>query len=152
MSARFKTEAEFQAWRATLPYQAKAQPGGRETPALPESVTIELPWPPSANRYWRMWQGRMVVSSEARQYKLDVAARARLAGLRPTDNPVCISLDLYRPAKRGDLSNRIKIVEDALQGVAYHDDSQVIELHARRFDDKKNPRVEITISSMPNKA
>jgi hypothetical protein len=35
MSARFKTEAEFQAWRATLPYQAKAQPGGRETPALP---------------------------------------------------------------------------------------------------------------------
>jgi hypothetical protein len=34
MNRRFNTTSEFEAWRATLPYQAKAQPGGRETPAL----------------------------------------------------------------------------------------------------------------------
>lgn len=25
-----------------------------------------LPYPPSANRYWRVWRGRMLVSSAAR--------------------------------------------------------------------------------------
>lgn len=87
----------------------------------------------------------MVVSGEARQYKLDVAALARVAGLRPVEGEVVITLDVYRPIRRGDLSNRIKIVEDALQGVAYKDDSQIVELTARRFDDKKHPRVEVTI-------
>ena len=107
--------------------------------------TITLPYPPSANRYWRMWRGRMVVSGEARQYKLDVATLARVAGVRQIEGDVSINIDIYRPIKRGDLSNRIKIVEDALQGVAYKDDAQIVELTARRFEDKKRPRVEVTI-------
>jgi crossover junction endodeoxyribonuclease RusA len=115
-------------------------------------ITLELPYPPSANRYWRSFRGRVVVSSEARQYKLDVAMLARIAGVRPTDEPVSLTLEIYRPQRRGDLSNRIKVLEDALQGVAYHDDAQVVELHAKRFDDKKHPRVNITICSMPERA
>lgn len=107
---------------------------------------LTLPYPPSANKYWRMWKGRILVSAEARQYKLDIATLARIAGLRPLDVPVILSLDIYRPAKRGDLSNRIKILEDALQGVAYDDDSQIVEITARRFEDKKEPRVEVTIT------
>jgi Holliday junction resolvase RusA-like endonuclease len=115
-----------------------------------ESVTykLELPWPPSANRYWRMWNGRMLVSAQARQYKLDVALLARVAGIRtPIEGAVKLMLDVYRPTRIGDLSNRIKVVEDALQGTAYHDDKQIVEIIARRFEDKHRPRVEITICS-----
>lgn len=109
-------------------------------------MKLTLPWPPSSNRYWRMGQGRIFVSPEARRYKLDIATLARVAGLRPTDKPVKLSFDLYRPRKSGDLSNRIKVLEDALQGTAYISDSQVVEILARRFDDAVNPRVELTIS------
>lgn len=56
-------------------------------------------------------------------------------------------MDFYRPAKRGDLDNRIKILLDALEGIAFENDSQIIEIHARRFDDKLNPRVSIVVTS-----
>lgn len=112
---------------------------------MSKEIKITLPYPPSANRYWRNWNGRMVLSAEARQYKLDVAALARALKLRPSDAPCSIELKVYRPIRRGDLSNRIKIVEDALQGVAYIDDAQIEEIRAYRFDDKKHPRVEVTI-------
>lgn len=109
-------------------------------------MKLTLPFPPSANRYWRVWRGRPVVSSEARQYKLDVATLARVAGLRPVEGSVSLTLNIYRPRKAGDLSNRIKVVEDALQGIAYENDSQVVEIIARRHDDAKNPRIEVEIA------
>lgn len=34
------------------------------------------------------------------------------------------------PIKRPDLDNIVKLVMDGLNGVAFHDDSQVIEIHA----------------------
>lgn len=50
---------------------------------------------------------------------------------------------VYRPQRRGDLDNTMKAILDSLSGLLYVDDKQVIEIHAKRFDDKKNPRVEI---------
>jgi Holliday junction resolvase RusA-like endonuclease len=54
-------------------------------------------------------------------------------------------LVVYRPRKAGDLSNRIKVLEDALNGIAWIDDKQIVEIHARREDDASNPRVEVRI-------
>ncbi len=31
-------------------------------------------------------------------------------------------------------------------GICYKNDVQVVEIHARRFDDKHEPRVEITVT------
>ena len=87
----------------------------------------------------------MVKSAEARQYQMEVALTARAKGLRPREEAVKITLDFYRPRQAGDLDNRIKVVLDGLQGAAFKNDSQVIEIHARRFDDPKRPRVEATI-------
>lgn len=106
---------------------------------------LTLPYPPSANRLWRNMRGVMVKSEDARQYVLEVAMEARLNGLKPREGDVKIVLDFYRPRKAGDLDNRIKIVLDGLQGVAFRDDSQVIEITARRHDDAKRPRVEAEI-------
>jgi Holliday junction resolvase RusA-like endonuclease len=114
-------------------------------------MRLELPYPPSSNVYWRSVRGRVIVSLEARKYRQCVRLRALTQlpkPLRPYDGPIVLSLALYRPAKRGDLSNRIKIVEDALQGLLYEDDSQVVELHAARFDDATCPRVVVTVEAM----
>ena len=112
---------------------------------MSEAKTITLPYPPSANRYWRVFRGRPVTSAEARDYKLEAALRARVAGVKLIEGEVSLSLRVYRPRKAGDLSNRIKVIEDALQGIAYTDDKQVVEIHALRFDDAQNPRIEVEI-------
>ena len=117
-------------------------------------VTLVLPVPPSANRYWRttVAQTRLgkryiktYVTREAAEYRAAVRARALVAGLRPVDGPVAVTLCWYRAAKRGDVDNRIKVTLDALQGAAYHSDAQVVELHAYRFEDRLNPRLEVEI-------
>lgn len=111
-------------------------------------MKLTLPYPPSANRYWRVWRGRPVLSEEARSYKQGVKLRALTEGLRkPPSGPVVLSLVVYRPRRAGDLSNRIKVLEDALEGIAFEDDSQVVEIHARREEDAANPRVVITVEA-----
>jgi Holliday junction resolvase RusA-like endonuclease len=43
------------------------------------------------------------------------------------------------------LDNRLKVLLDALNGIAYNDDADIVELHAYRLDDKHDPRVELKI-------
>jgi Holliday junction resolvase RusA-like endonuclease len=37
---------------------------------------------------------------------------------------------------------------NALQGVLYSNDSQIVEIIARRFDDKSNPRIVVRVSAL----
>jgi len=115
----------------------------------PEMVTVTLPYPPSANRYWRsiVIKGavRVLVSKEAKKYRAACKIIAAAAFKRPMEGPVGIRLLVYRPLRLGDLSNRIKVVEDVLQGFAYDNDAQIECIEARRFDDKINPRVVVSV-------
>jgi len=108
-------------------------------------MTITLPYPPSVNRYWRTVNGRMLVSAEARAYKKDAGWLAKASGMQPIDGDVAITIAAYRPQRRGDLDNVLKVLLDALISIAYEDDSQITEINAKRFDDKDNPRVEIDV-------
>lgn len=109
-------------------------------------MTVTLPYPPSTNNLYANVRGRRVLSREGRAYKHAAATLALAAGLRPVDCLVSVTIDLYRPAKRGDIDNSLKSVFDSLTGVAWIDDSQVCEVHARRHDtDKANPRAVVTI-------
>lgn len=107
--------------------------------------TLNLPFPPSANRYWRNYRGQMVKSAEARDYQSRAYFRARAEDVEIINGSVALELHLYRPQKRGDLDNRLKVLIDSLQGVCYENDSQVVEIHAFLNDDKRNPRVEVTV-------
>jgi Holliday junction resolvase RusA-like endonuclease len=108
-------------------------------------LTITLPVPPTANLYWRHVGQRVLLSREARAYKHHAALVAASAGMRPLDGPVVVTLVWYRAARRGDLDNRAKVAIDALIGVGFTDDSNVVELHAYRYEDKHNPRMEVTV-------
>lgn len=107
-------------------------------------------YPPSANRYWRHSRGHMYVSDEAIAYKSDcvIEAIAQANWLEPVAGPVAVTVRLYRPRKSGDLDNRLKVLLDALQGIVYVNDSQIVQLHAYRFDDRRNPRVEVSIEEI----
>jgi crossover junction endodeoxyribonuclease RusA len=109
-----------------------------------------LPYPPSANNYWRSivvhGRGRVVVSKQAKDFKKAVSAA--LAGISPVSGPVALTATFYRPRKRGDLDNLLKVTCDALKGIAYHDDEQICQITAYRKEDKENPRVELSVQQL----
>lgn len=116
------------------------------------TVRLTLPEPPSANRIWRNGRGRTYTSQAAKEFKAAVYAeclRQRItkvvfgAGV-----PVALTLRWYRQRKAGDTSNRIKVVEDALNGLVWADDKQVAELHVYRIDGQRPGRVEVTIEPL----
>jgi len=114
--------------------------------ALPGTHRVILPFPPSANNYWRHNRGRTHRTHEADAYKKHVGLLCMAFDVRPLDGLLCVSFTFYRPAKRGDLDNMLKVTIDSLIGWAYQDDKQIVELHAKRYEDKGDPRVEIVIT------
>ena len=110
-----------------------------------KAYSLTLPEPPSANRWWRKFKNRMVLSAEAREYKANVAAICMVNRVKPFAGEVCVTLAWYRGRKAGDLDKRIGIVLDALQGSFYANDSQIVSLSADRYEDKENPRLHVTV-------
>lgn len=131
-------------------------------------LVLDLPVPPSANRYWRMGRSgksgysHMHRDDVATQYKADVYRRACEArGLNHLaaqwhqnwpmyrEGVVRVTILWYRYRRSGDLDNRLKVMLDALQGIAYDKDSQVVEIHAYRRDTKGDPSVRIEVEQIP---
>jgi crossover junction endodeoxyribonuclease RusA len=114
------------------------------------TVSLILPLPPSSNRYWRTVisgnRALTFVSDEAKQYKRFVKD---IAGLdTPIYSEISVTVKIFRPQRSGDLDNRLKVLFDALQGVVYANDSQIVEIHAFRFEDRPRPRVEVEVRAL----
>lgn len=55
--------------------------------------------------------------------------------------------DKIKPTKKPDLDNIVKIICDALNTIAYKDDSQIVEITVRKFYGEE-PRVHVGISEL----
>ena len=117
-------------------------------------MTLELPWPPSINRYYRSLRkgalaGRVLISEEGRAYRLAVDAVVREAKARKRfDVPLSVAVLANPPDRRArDLDNLFKSVLDSLQhsGV-YLNDSQIDDLHIKRGAVVKGGRLTVSIA------
>lgn len=119
------------------------------TNPLPPSLvaqSIVLPLPPSTNANWGHFSERTVLSEETRNYRKNVRLLANIARVQPFDGDVAVYVHVYRSRADQDLDNYdSKTLLDALHGVLFHDDIQVVERHSWRHDDKTNPRVEVEV-------
>lgn len=106
-------------------------------------VQITLPYPPSANSYWKIFKNRMYVTREAKEYKKRVAKELLEMGIKPRGGDISISICVYRPQRRGDLDNTFAVLLDSLNKTLWTDDGNIVALAALRFDDKDRPRAEI---------
>lgn len=110
---------------------------------------LVLPYPPTANFYWRtaLVRGRpqTYVSEEGKAYRAEVQKLCAAAGVRCFTGATSLRLAIFRPRRAGDVSNRIKVLEDALRELVYRDDEQNVEVWARRYEDPDEPRVEVTV-------
>lgn len=52
------------------------------------------------------------------------------------------------PTKKPDADNIAKVICDALNGVAYGDDTQIVSLSAKKCFTKREPRVEVVITEV----
>lgn len=129
--------------------QRASQTPKKDTVSLPGPLKghyIKLPYPPSVNRYWHYGRRHVFLSEEGREYKRQVAMECLVENIKPLDGPVGLVIRLFRSRRAGDIDNGCKALLDALQGHAYHKDSQIYELHAFLRDDKANPRVEVSVT------
>lgn len=111
-------------------------------------MRLTLPYPPSVNTYWRQVNNRIYTTHEAKKYKQTVAKQCTIEGHVPLDGSVAVDIKVFRPAKRGDLDNTLKVSLDSLKGFCFHDDKQIVKIVAERYDDKDNPRIEIEITQL----
>lgn len=111
-------------------------------------IRLTLPLTPLLNRYYRKYRNAMVLSADAKVYKAQVGDICRAAGIQPLEGEVRFVARVYRQRKAGDLDSYLKGLWDALQGYAYLNDKQIVDLHITRHDDKHNPRVEVEISNI----
>lgn len=96
---------------------------------------------------------------KSKSFKEDVAWHTRIVavgkGLRePLKAPIVLSLTFQLGrngkerfhTKKPDLSNLTKLIEDALTGIIYHDDSQIVESHL--YKQYGDPCVKVKIEAL----
>ena len=92
-------------------------------------LTLDLPYPPSMNHYWRRVGSRTLVSRRGREFQAEVcwAASEQYSLPQPLSGPLSIKVDVQAPdRRRRDLDNLLKPLLDALTHAAvWEDDSQV---------------------------
>lgn len=134
-------------------------------------ITLELPYPISANRYWTSFYAKHLQrvitgpSTEAKAYKREVMQRCFDQGvLEPLKGRVAVSVQLFprrpqdylvRMRKFGnawddtvmclDLDNANKVLLDSLKGVAIVDDKWIWEFISKRMEPDGEGRVVVRI-------
>lgn len=109
-------------------------------------MNITLPFPPYINKQYHHTSRGVFLTERVKQYRQDAGWRAKAQGVVVQEGALRVTLDFYRPRKRGDVDGPLKQCLDALNGIAWHDDGQIVELLVRRHEDKTNPRVEIQVA------
>ena len=120
------------------------------------SIALTLPYPPSVNSAYRAVPDprtggvRQVKSRAVRAFERDAGKACLAAGAlkeKVPDGALSLSLTVYMPdARRRDVSNTIKVVEDAIARALRFDDSRICELHVYKKMDRSRPRVEAVVS------
>lgn len=135
-----------------------------------QRIAFLIPGKPMGKARPRFYRGRAVTPEETREYE-SLTAILYLCAARDKKfedkQPLRLFIDAYYPIPKSiskkrraeiengcvlpsckpDIDNVVKIILDALNGVAYHDDSQVVEIHAAKHyaDD---PKVSVIVESV----
>ncbi len=112
--------------------------------------TLDLPYPPSINHYFSYYQGRPVLSKDARAYRHQVRRIAIERSIKPLMGKLAVRIEIVPPDnRRRDCDNVQKPILDALQKAgAFWDDSQVVWLLTIKSEPVSGGRAIVTISEI----
>ena len=91
-------------------------------------------------------------NAEYRQ-RIQTAARAAMNGSAPMTGAIEADVKLFRrfkPTARnfGDCDNHAKALFDGMNQIVFEDDRQIVRCVVQKFQDKDNPRAEVTIEKL----
>ena len=117
---------------------------------------MTLPIPPSINRQYATVNGRRVLSSAGRTYKMQIGQQVWIALSRSPlkdmvtrrlrSRPLALSIRFFftTPLRR-DVDSGLKIAQDAVcEGLGLND-NRIVETHLYKHVDKLNPRMEVSL-------
>jgi crossover junction endodeoxyribonuclease RusA len=94
-------------------------------------IELTLPWPPSVNRYWRAFKGRVIISAEGRAYRKAVADQVLIQrDAKHYGGKMKVEIEAWRPDnRRRDLDNLLKATLDACTHAGvWEDDANILDL------------------------
>jgi len=113
-------------------------------------IAFTVPGKPQAMQRARVTyqngKARAYTPKETVAYQRDVKWEAKAAGARVMDGLVVLTCRFY--GLRGDGDNALKAVADALQGICYNDDRQIVEGHYYVERAGKPARTEVEVRSV----
>lgn len=105
------------------------------TSRVVKQFRIEIPWPPSANTYWRRHGDKYFISTKGKEFRQIVLSSCYKDKSRFDElDRLKVYIEAYPPDRRKrDLDNIFKATLDAFQwsGI-FPDDSQIDDLHIIR--------------------
>ena len=130
-------------------------------------ITLTIPGDPKAWQRARTFGKRFFNSPQMVHYQNKIAVFAKNEGIKPMEGPVKLELLFYfaRPKKwcrakdptcalvmprRPDTDNLIKMIGDGLNGIAWLDDGQIVDVRAGKYYHEigGSPRTEIKIFAL----
>ena len=96
---------------------------------------------------YRQKYGRYTIFKEDDELHLDIKAYYKIAKSTPKYLKEMMIIGMFKPTKKPDVDNIIKIIADSLNEVAYKDDKQIVACSCQKFY-ASEPRVEIVISKL----
>jgi Holliday junction resolvase RusA-like endonuclease len=111
-------------------------------------VKFTIPGNPLPKARARSGNGRHYTPQCTRNAESWVKLHAKKAGVPCLAGPLRVSLVFARKdAQPCDIDNLAKLVLDALHGVAFANDRQIVHLAATKLVDRDNPRTEIELEA-----
>jgi crossover junction endodeoxyribonuclease RusA len=110
-------------------------------------IELNLPYPPSINHYFSYYQGRPVLSKDARAYRHQIRRIAIARGIKPLMGKLAVRIEIAPPDdRRRDCDNVQKAVLDALQHAGlFWDDSQVVWLLSIKCEQQVSGGVKVKL-------
>jgi len=123
----------------------------RLTTGQPGALAFIVEGNPIPKARSRVVNGHSYTPGATRAAEARITHAARQAGARPRSDPVSVTMRFFRgDARRCDLDNLAKTVLDALNRVAFLDDSQVVQVYAWKAIDREHPRTEVEVKAVPD--
>lgn len=113
-------------------------------------IEFFVPGPPVPWQRARTKRGQFYNPRKMRdwQHKVAWCAKIAMGPLGPTASKVSVTMRVRRQVRRGDLSNYVKAVEDAIRGIVYRDDAQVSGIDGR-FVENGPAGVQVEVVELP---
>jgi len=101
----------------------------------------------SVNKYYRSWQGRVLISKDGREFKKEIDVY--LNNYKKIKGKIYLKLILhFKDKRKRDVDNYAKVLIDCLKNKLFEDDDQIYQLYMEKHIGTGYNQISIDIISL----